>query len=452
VKGALAQFVDFQLLTGRSRISTPCQSRIQNRTTGTDEVGLKQTACGEPQSPCSNGATARTTGGRITSRLGFTPIIRGKREKFCNEHDTFLFLSSQLWFGRLHNMKNPLRPHPENFMAVPSENQLCTDKSLCFKFCIIIAILSFSLIATAKSTEEIYNDSKESIVLILCYDGGGNLVSQGSGFFVNDNQIATNFHVVDGASKLMYKSIQGNRVEKVNKVLSFSKSLDLAILSATSDRKPLYISKHLFDRVGAKVIAIGNPKGLTGSVSEGIISGVRRLGSFTFLQTTAPISPGSSGGPLFNEMGEVVGVTSLVLAGGNSQNLNFAIPSYLLRNLAQRGGNWEPVKRPGPPPPTTGDSVAARESSRKHESSGNIRFGLPWAGVFINRYPNGQKKKELRYRDGKMDGTCTFWYSNGVKSKQSQWKNGKHEGLWITWDESGRVTDRVVYRNGVESR
>jgi len=303
--------------------------------------------------------------------------------------------------------------------------------------------------AKAKSTEDIYNETKGSIVLIISYDKTGSPISTGSGFFIKGNQIATNFHVIEGSAVLKYKGIHDQKVHSISKVFAFSKSLDLAILNTTSERSPLSISPHLFDRVGAKVIAIGNPKGLTGTVSEGIISGVRKLDSLTFLQTTAPISPGSSGGPLFNEIGEVVGVTSLVLGGSNSQNLNFAIPSYLLLELGQKGGISE---LPRTPIPSTSKepSLAVRGQNHRSVNSQGNRFGQPWSGVFILRHPNGQKKEEIRYRDGQKNGIATFWHLNGVKSKQNQWRDGKPDGLWITWDDFGRVTNRSVYRNGSE--
>jgi S1-C subfamily serine protease len=316
------------------------------------------------------------------------------------------------------------------------------------KFMPFIAFLGIAQ-AKAKSTEDIYNETKGSIVLIISYDKTGKPISTGSGFFIKGNQIATNFHVIEGSSDLRYKGIHDQKIHGISKVLTFSKSLDLAILSTTDEKSPLSISPNLFDRIGAKVIAIGNPKGLTGTVSEGIISGVRKLDSFTFLQTTAPISPGSSGGPLFNESGEVVGVTSLVLGGSNSQNLNFAIPSHLLLELGQKRGISETPLTPIPPT-SKEPSLAARDKNLGSKNSQGNRFGRPWAGVFVLRYTNGQKKEEIRYRDGHKNGIATYWYLNGVKSKQSQWRNGKPDGLWISWDNSGRVTKRSVYRNGTE--
>ena len=84
-------------------------------------------------------------------------------------------------------------------------------------------------------------------------------------------------------------------------------------------------------QIGDKVIAIGNPRGLEGSVSEGIISGLRPVDDFKIYQITAPISPGSSGGPLFDQNGNVIGITTASITDG--QNLNFAIPVALIERL-----------------------------------------------------------------------------------------------------------------------
>src|SRR5207237_789604 len=106
--------------------------------------------------------------------------------------------------------------------------------------------------------------------------------------------------------------------------------------------------------IGDKVVAIGNPRGLEGSVSEGIVSGVRGSADIKILQITAPISPGSSGGPLFTANGEVVGVTTAALR--DSQSLNFAVPASLLATLREKGKEWEPVVAKDMPSSETGSA------------------------------------------------------------------------------------------------
>jgi hypothetical protein len=104
---------------------------------------------------------------------------------------------------------------------------------------------------------------------------------------------------------------------------------DLALLSISGAKAPaLALGDSNEVAVGDEVYVIGNPRGLEGTFSQGIISGIRQIGSESLLQVTAPISPGSSGGPVLNSSGKVIGVAALTFRGG--QNLNFAIPiSYL---------------------------------------------------------------------------------------------------------------------------
>jgi hypothetical protein len=93
--------------------------------------------------------------------------------------------------------------------------------------------------------------------------------------------------------------------------------------------------------VGDPVYAVGNPQGLEGTFSQGIVSSIRQVGSDKLLQITAPISPGSSGGPVLNLRGEVVGVSVATFSGG--QNLNFAIPSNYLKALLSKTGPTIPL-------------------------------------------------------------------------------------------------------------
>jgi hypothetical protein len=205
---------------------------------------------------------------------------------------------------------------------------------------ILLAFLSVNAYAQ-KNTTEVYRSAKKSVVLIVAYDAMGIPSSLGSGFYFEKNKIATNYHVIERASKIVFKHIGSKSFHTVAKVSSYSKSLDLAILSVEKSGKPLRIRDNSNVDIGEKVIAIGNPRGLEGSVSEGIISATRGEGSLKYFQITTPISPGSSGGPLFDENGNVIGVTTATLK--DSQNLNFAMPAKLLLSLKTKGKVWEPT-------------------------------------------------------------------------------------------------------------
>jgi S1-C subfamily serine protease len=165
------------------------------------------------------------------------------------------------------------------------------------------------------------------IVSIVMLDKDGNAVAQGSGFLVSkDGRIVTNYHVVKSGSSAIVKLPDG-AFYRVEGMLAFNKDRDVAIIKARGqDFRAATLGDSDRVQVGESVVAIGNPLSLESTVSNGIVSGIRNIEEEggKFLQITAPISPGSSGGPLFNMAGEVVGITTLYIKGG--ENLNFAIP------------------------------------------------------------------------------------------------------------------------------
>lgn len=158
----------------------------------------------------------------------------------------------------------------------------------------------------------------------------------GAGFVVSPNLVVTSLHIVAGAPDIQVLS--NAQVERrVVGVVGWNDQDDLAILKldeALPDR-PLPLSALNDLRVGDPVVAIGHPFGLNETVSTGVVSGFRQDGSVDLLQLSAPVSPGSSGGPVLNEHGEVVGVVRGSLVGG--QALNFATPSTRVLALLRFG-------------------------------------------------------------------------------------------------------------------
>jgi hypothetical protein len=180
-----------------------------------------------------------------------------------------------------------------------------------------------------KEVPEIARDAVKAAVLLVVSDKAGKEMRQGSGFVIsNDGKFVTNYHVIEDADSALVKFSNG-AFYLVEGVLGVDPAKDLAVLKAAGKDLPwLPLGNSDSVLVGEHVVAVGSPLAIEGSVSDGIISAVReinfRQGSLTTLQTTAPISPGSSGGALLNMKGEVIGVTAAQLTGG--QNLNFAIP------------------------------------------------------------------------------------------------------------------------------
>lgn len=185
---------------------------------------------------------------------------------------------------------------------------------------------------TRLSPKQIVEKSKPAIVRI---EAGADRV--GTGFVIDPSGvIATNLHVVIGADDIRVRTLDGTTLT-VPRVLGIDPDHDLALLDV-DPRSPLpTLVLGDSDKVAAgdPVIAIGNPLGvLDYTVSDGLISSVRRVtAELTLLQISAPISQGSSGGPLFNPFGEVIGVATAIFNEG--QNLNFGVPSNYVRALQQ---------------------------------------------------------------------------------------------------------------------
>ncbi len=177
---------------------------------------------------------------------------------------------------------------------------------------------------------EIAQRANPSVVRIDSVVDGGS--RQGTGFVVaRDGRVATNLHVVEGALEITV-TFADKRKFTVREVSLASDSRDLAVLHiGAEDLVPLPLGDSGGVRAGDHVVAIGNPRGLERTVSDGLVSTTREVDKTPMLQISAPTSPGSSGGPLFNDRGEVVGITT---AGRkDAQNVNFAIPSQQLDEL-----------------------------------------------------------------------------------------------------------------------
>ena len=185
------------------------------------------------------------------------------------------------------------------------------------------------------TTKEIVEASKPAIVRIESSFGDSESGAVGTGFVLTaDGRIATNLHVIQGATEVRVTLLDGTK-HIVHRVHAIDSERDLAIISIEPSSKMTTLPLGDSDIVSAGdiVIAIGNPLGvLDYTVSDGLISSVRPLTqSLTILQISAPISQGSSGGPLFNHYGEVIGVATAIFTEG--QNLNFGVPSNYLRSL-----------------------------------------------------------------------------------------------------------------------
>ena len=213
-----------------------------------------------------------------------------------------------------------------------------------------------------KSTQEIANKALPSTVLLETEDSNGQPLAVGSGFFVQENEIATNFHVVEGAHKCSVKLFGQSERYTIEEYTALDVDNDLILLKIKDPDQKIVSTTALslgdsdIVDIGEVIYALGNPEGLEGTISDGIVSGIRNSDPaqnifYTSIQFTAPISPGSSGGAVLNTKGEVIGVSVSVLPSLSSvasqnpqdkqyinvaQNLNFAIPSNCLALLLRQ--------------------------------------------------------------------------------------------------------------------
>jgi len=182
--------------------------------------------------------------------------------------------------------------------------------------------LSNDLAPSPLTTEQITAKTLPSVVSITVKDANSSIVKTGSGVVIGTNIVATCYHVIAGASTITVNYNDGRSVTAYG-ITAANKDVDVAILGADTHGMtgPDFALKT--PNLGTSVVAIGNPEGLNGSVSTGIVSGVRDDNNRTLLQTTAPISAGSSGGALVDGQGHLLGITSETIPDG--ENLNFAI-------------------------------------------------------------------------------------------------------------------------------
>ena len=189
---------------------------------------------------------------------------------------------------------------------------------------LVIAVFFLTTIPAqvhALTPDQVFDKVKDAIVVVKTFDSMGRLKGLGSGVLISSGKIATNYHVVEGGAS--YKVFRGKQIVDAT-LYAEDQDKDICILDAKGiTGKPAQLGKATSLKVGVPVYAVGAPKGLELSLSDGIVAQLRG-GPPPFIQTTAAVSPGSSGGGLFDGEGRLVGLITLYIEGG--QNLNFAMP------------------------------------------------------------------------------------------------------------------------------
>jgi len=190
--------------------------------------------------------------------------------------------------------------------------------------------------AAQDSLPDLVRRVKPSVVSVLTYDLRGEPLISGSGFFIRPGEVVTNMHVIKGAHRVEIHTLDGKgRTFPVAGALALDDEADLALLKVDlpAERShPLPLTTTVPDE-GEKVFLIGNPLRLEGSVSDGIVSAIREVPDLgRIIQTTAPVSHGNSGSPLFNMRGQVIGIVTVKVTNGQNINLALGVSRIALLN------------------------------------------------------------------------------------------------------------------------
>jgi S1-C subfamily serine protease len=207
-----------------------------------------------------------------------------------------------------------------------------------FLMIVLLCCMGFKKAEPGKGVfEKVYTASHPSVVTILTYtQGASSPKGIGSGFYVSPDMVITNAHVVDESAYVEVKKNLRDKPIKVLDVLLVDRDADVVLLRISEAGQPLLLDPDI-PETGEPVIVISSPLGLEKTASQGIISGFREHNGKRYLQITASISPGSSGGPILDRRGRVLGMTAFMLDDNHAQNLNFGIPSSVIKQFLSSG-------------------------------------------------------------------------------------------------------------------
>ena len=198
---------------------------------------------------------------------------------------------------------------------------------------LLLAILSCVSVAAQTPSSEVVARAKRAVVLITTYDNHGKPQQQGSGFFLTFDRVVTNLHVINSASEIRISTFTGSRA-LVDSVLAIDKVSDLALLqlkAPCSDVATLGL-EDVQPLKGDSVIVISNPLGSRWHVTVGEVGAIWDFFDIgERMQITAGLLPGSSGGPVLNLQGRVIGIAAMHT--GSADDLNFAVPVARLQAL-----------------------------------------------------------------------------------------------------------------------
>ncbi len=287
-------------------------------------------------------------------------------------------------------------------------------------------------------TTDIFEKVNPSVVSINVYAGTSvSPVSSGTGIVMTaDGYIITNAHVVDGGSSVNVVFNDDTQIRGT--IVGADADTDIAVIKVTADN---LTAAEFGDsdglKIGERVVAIGNAGGLSGTCTQGIISGLNRdmnsgARSLSLIQTSAAINPGNSGGPLVNRFGQVIGITSAKIAATDYEGIGFAIPITnalpIIESLIENGY-------------VTGRAVLGVQVIELNESNGPMN-GLPRRGIYIATIESYSDllNKGVRERDVIVEANGVELYStDDLLQELEKFSPGDTMNLGIYRPETGET-------------
>lgn len=280
-------------------------------------------------------------------------------------------------------------------------------KRICYLGIVCAASTAY---AQAPSTSELFERVNSSVCTIASIDQYGNLLRRGSGFILQDGRLVTNAHVLAGYRQAEVKC--NGQVTEVTRITNFDGEVDLVLAETGKlDIKGLELSSVPAVSPGTQVYAFGSPYGLEGTITPGLTSAYREIEGRTYIQISTPISPGSSGGPITDSNGIVIGVT--VAALEVAQNINFAVPVSAIAELPEVDMQLSDISWGGEMPSLEPFQSATRPSPAFASERSSFRghaFGTQCGEVATSEY-------EDRLLPGNRKGLTEFRKSWGGQLK-----------------------------------
>jgi tetratricopeptide (TPR) repeat protein len=304
----------------------------------------------------------------------------------------------------------------------------------------------FTLIALAQEKlPGIVKKIEPSTVVILTYGKDGKIIGQGSGFFISQSgDIITNRHVLIGVHRAEVKTVKG-KVYPITMIVGEDKEADIVRASVNipvESVRPLSVSISI-PEVGERVAVIGSPLGLERTVSDGIVSAVREIPAFgNIYQITAPISPGSSGSPVVNMKGEVIGIATFQFVEG--QNLNFAIPGERLAKLKTEKGKTLEQWKMGKTEEWHASAEGLYYAGLNFLWADDYKKALPYFEKAVNKDPGySEAYFQIGYCNGGLGryGEAIEAFKQAIRIKPDDAE--AYYNLGWTYDKLGRYTEAI---------